>query len=103
MSGRWYRELNFQGIEDYSYDIFAISIASEMLGYVYGTKFKGCSSSNDNVLKNGKFDWQQDLGVKVATPVGTLVSQLLLGWLADILGRKRMCTSGLPTILMYPY
>ena len=99
MSGRWYRELNFQGIEDYSYDIFAISIASEMLGYVYGAM--GCS--NDNVSKNGEFDWKQDLGVKVATPVGTLVSQLLLGWLADILGRKRMCTSGLPAILMYPY
>ncbi len=33
----------------------------------------------------------QDLGVKVATPVGTLVGQLLFGWLADVLGRKRMC------------
>ena len=35
----------------------------------------------------------QDLGVKVATPVGTLVGQLLFGWLADVVGRKRMCTS----------
>jgi MFS transporter, PHS family, inorganic phosphate transporter len=33
----------------------------------------------------------QDLGVKVATPVGTLVGQLLFGWLADMVGRKRMC------------
>jgi len=30
------------------------------------------------------------LGVKVATPVGTLVGQLLFGWLADVLGRKKM-------------
>jgi len=33
----------------------------------------------------------QSLGVKVATPVGNLVGQLLFGWLADVLGRKRMC------------
>lgn len=36
----------------------------------------------------------QDLGVKVATPVGTLVGQLLFGWLADLVGRKvSQCTS----------
>jgi PHS family inorganic phosphate transporter-like MFS transporter len=59
-----------------AYDIFAINIASTMLGYVYG--------------KGQKLNKNQDLGVKVATPVGTLVGQLLFGWLADILGRKRM-------------
>ncbi len=62
-----------------SYDIFAINIASVMIGNVYG--------------KNQKLNSQQDLGIKVATPVGTLVGQVLFGWLADILGRKRMCTS----------
>lgn len=31
------------------------------------------------------------MGVKVATPVGNLVGQLLFGWLADVVGRKRMC------------
>jgi len=40
-----------------------------------------------------KLNTQQDLGIKVATPVGTLVGQVLFGWLADILGRKRMCRS----------
>jgi len=59
-----------------AYDIFAINIASTMLGYVYG--------------KGQKLNANQDLGVKVATPVGTLVGQLLFGWLADIVGRKRM-------------
>lgn len=47
-----------------------------MLGYVYG---------KDQVLNTS-----QDLGVKVATPVGTVFGQLLFGWLADVLGRKRM-------------
>jgi hypothetical protein len=38
-----------------------------------------------------KLNTSQDLGVKVAAPVGTLVGQLLFGWLADVVGRKRMC------------
>lgn len=61
----------------FSYDIFAINVASIMLGYVYGV--------------GGKLNTNQDLGVKVATPVGTLVGQLLFGWLADVVGRKKMC------------
>ncbi|KAG1825084.1 major facilitator superfamily domain-containing protein [Suillus variegatus] len=60
-----------------AYDIFAINIASVMLGFVYGHT-KNQLSSN------------QSLGVKVATPVGNLVGQVLFGWLADIIGRKRM-------------
>ncbi|CAE6373390.1 unnamed protein product [Rhizoctonia solani] len=59
-----------------AYDIFAINIAAIMLGFVYG--------------KNGALNANQDLGVKVATPVGTLVGQLLFGWLADVVGRKKM-------------
>jgi len=38
-----------------------------------------------------KLNKNQDLCVKVAGPVGSLFGQLLFGWLADILGRKRMC------------
>jgi len=59
-----------------AYDIFAINIASTMLGYVYG--------------KGGVLSAHQDLGVKVATPCGTLIGQLVFGWLADRVGRKRM-------------
>ena len=50
-----------------------------MLGYVYG--------------KGHTLNANQDLGVKVATPIGTFVGQLLFGWLADVVGRKRMCKS----------
>ncbi|KAK2463460.1 hypothetical protein APHAL10511_004546 [Amanita phalloides] len=59
-----------------AYDIFAINIASIMLGYVYGP--------------GGSLTANQNLGVKVATPVGTLMGQLVFGWLADRVGRKRM-------------
>lgn len=62
-----------------SYDLFAINIAAQMLGYVYG---------HNHVL-----NINQDLGVKVAAPIGNLFGQLLFGWLADVLGRKRMCMS----------
>ncbi|KAF8527824.1 hypothetical protein BU17DRAFT_61202 [Hysterangium stoloniferum] len=33
---------------------------------------------------------RQDLTIKVASPVGTLIGQLLFGWFADIVGRKCM-------------
>ncbi|KAI0368031.1 phosphate transporter [Pilatotrama ljubarskyi] len=59
-----------------AYDIFAISIASVMLGYVYG--------------HGQKLTANQDLGIKVATPVGTVFGQLIFGWLADVYGRKRI-------------
>ncbi|KAF5392299.1 hypothetical protein D9757_001386 [Collybiopsis confluens] len=61
-----------------AYDIFAINIASTMLGYVYTASHSGSLSTSAS------------LGIKVATPVGTFFGQLLFGWLADVLGRKKM-------------
>ncbi|KAI0061461.1 MFS general substrate transporter [Artomyces pyxidatus] len=69
-----------------AYDIFAINIASTMLGYVYGSQ---------QVLTPN-----QDLGIKVATPIGSLFGQLLFGWLADVVGRKRMYGIELIIIIM---
>ena len=45
-----------------AYDIFAISIGASMIGYVYE--------------KGGTLTVNQDLGIKVATPIGTLFGQL---------------------------
>ena len=42
-------------------------------------------------VTGNQLNTNQSLGIKVATPVGNLVGQLLFGWLADLLGRKRMC------------
>lgn len=62
-----------------SYDIFAINLAAGMIGYVYNMQsHKGALTPN------------QDLGLKIATPVGTFIGQLLFGWLADVVGRKKM-------------
>ncbi|CAK5267263.1 unnamed protein product [Mycena citricolor] len=64
-----------------AYDIFAINIAATMLGFVYG---KGSATAA------GKLNPNQDLGVKVAVPIGNLFGQTFFGWFADVVGRKRM-------------
>ena len=51
-------------------------MCSAMIGIVYS--------------KGGAITANQDLALKVSTPVGTLVGQLLFGWLADVVGRKKM-------------
>lgn len=82
-----------------SYDIFAISIAVTMLGFVYGTttdpqNLRMLSSLAFLIILRSRLaallPWQT-VGLKVATPAGNLIGQLLFGWLADIVGRKRMC------------
>ena len=66
-----------------AYDIFAINLVTAMLGVVYwqGPKFG----------KNaGKIPSNSDTAIKVATSGGTVLGQVGFGWLADIVGRKRM-------------
>ena len=61
-----------------SYDIFAVSLLNLMLGIVYYPQHKGkLPSSSDNAIK-------------LSTSAGTVVGQLLFGYLADRVGRKRM-------------
>lgn len=59
-----------------AYDIFGISLAATMIGYVYHQG--GSNTAN------------QDLGIKVAHSIGTFFGQLLFGFLADHVGRKKM-------------
>ncbi|KAG9292774.1 hypothetical protein G9A89_006335 [Geosiphon pyriformis] len=61
-----------------AYDLFAINLVSAMLGYVYFA---------DNKNKVPK---DIDLGLKASAAAGTFIGQLVFGWLADRLGRKRM-------------
>ncbi|KAH8879195.1 phosphate/H+ symporter [Thozetella sp. PMI_491] len=61
-----------------SYDIFAVSLLTLMLGIVY---FNG---------NNGSMPTSSDNAIKLATSAGTVIGQLGFGALADIVGRKRM-------------
>ncbi|KAJ7478309.1 major facilitator superfamily domain-containing protein [Mycena latifolia] len=73
-----------------AYDIFAINIAVVMIGYVYG-------HSPDQNCRPG-LNTLQNLGLKIATPVGNFFGQLFFGWLADVVGRKKMY--GIELIMM---
>jgi PHS family inorganic phosphate transporter-like MFS transporter len=67
-----------------SYDIFAVSLVTIMLGAVYSS--------------TGALTTPQDSAIKVATSGGTVIGQLGFGALADVLGRKKMY--GLELILI---
>ncbi|KAI9283479.1 phosphate:H+ symporter [Umbelopsis sp. AD052] len=60
-----------------SYDIFAIGLVSSMFGWIY-------------YAPTHKTPYNVDTALKVSASVGTVVGQLLFGWLADRVGRKRM-------------
>ncbi|PYI11972.1 phosphate permease [Aspergillus sclerotiicarbonarius CBS 121057] len=64
-----------------SYDIFAINLCSSMLGVVFW---------QDAATRPGKMPYSSDTAIKVSTSAGTVIGQLFFGWLADIVGRKRM-------------
>lgn len=69
-----------------SYDIFAVSLLTIMLGIVYSQHHKGVLTT------------PQDTAIKVSTSAGTVIGQLGFGALADVLGRKKMY--GLELILI---
>lgn len=64
-----------------AYDIFAINLVTSMLGVVYWHSAKS---------KPGTIPSNSDTAIKVATSGGTVIGQLAFGFLADVVGRKRM-------------
>ena len=70
-----------------AYDIFAINLVTNMLGVVYWSK------SNKGVIPQSS-----DTAIKVATSGGTVLGQVGFGYLADVVGRKKMY--GLELILI---
>ena len=72
-----------------AYDIFAINLVTAMLGVVYWQTAKS---------KPGMIPSSSDTAIKVATSGGTVIGQVGFGWLADVVGRKRMY--GLELILI---
>lgn len=72
-----------------AYDIFAINLVTAMLGVVYW---------QDAPTNPGKIPSTADTAIKVATSGGTVLGQVGFGWLADIVGRKKMY--GLELILI---
>ncbi|ROW05861.1 hypothetical protein VMCG_05296 [Cytospora schulzeri] len=60
-----------------SYDIFAVSLLTTMLGVVY---YPGV----------GKMPTNSDTAIKLATSAGTVIGQFGFGIMADIVGRKKM-------------
>ncbi|KAF2155358.1 MFS transporter [Myriangium duriaei CBS 260.36] len=72
-----------------AYDIFAISLVNQILGIVYWQHAK---------KKPGTIPSTADTAIKVATSGGTVIGQLGFGYLADVVGRKKMY--GLELILI---
>lgn len=66
-----------------AYDIFAINFVTPMLGVVY---WQGSHWGKNE----GKIPSNSDTAIKVATSGGTVIGQVAFGWLADVVGRKRM-------------
>lgn len=61
-----------------AYDIFAINLVSAMIGYVYWSDQQNKTPANIDSL------------IKTSCSIGTVVGQLLFGYLADRVGRKKM-------------
>ena len=72
-----------------AYDIFAINMVTAMLGVVFW---------QESHSKPGTIPSSSDTAIKVATSGGTVIGQVGFGFLADIVGRKRMY--GLELILI---
>ncbi|KAL2065536.1 hypothetical protein VTL71DRAFT_3206 [Oculimacula yallundae] len=88
----WYhvRAVTVAGIGFFtdSYDIFAINLVTSTLGMVFwqGPPIPGSNHGGNY----GVLPMQVNTAIKAATSGGAVVGQLGFGWLADVVGRRKM-------------
>lgn len=78
------------GLFTSAYEIFAINLAVTMLSIVY---WQGEDSGS------GKVPFSIEAALKIATLAGAMIGELIFGWLADRIGRRRMYGYGLLVII----
>jgi PHS family inorganic phosphate transporter-like MFS transporter len=72
-----------------SYDIFAINLVTSILGMVYW------QGADEGVLPTNV-----STGLKAATSGGAVLGQIGFGWLADVIGRRKMYGVELAIIIL---
>ncbi|RAL62152.1 hypothetical protein DID88_002636 [Monilinia fructigena] len=77
-----------------SYDIFAINLIIAMLGMVF---WQGAPSTGGNF---GVLPTNINTAIKAATSGGAVVGQVGFGWLADLIGRRKMYGVELAIIIL---
>ncbi|KAH7317770.1 H+ symporter [Rhexocercosporidium sp. MPI-PUGE-AT-0058] len=88
----WYhvRAVTVAGIGFFtdSYDIFAINLVTSTLGMVFwqGAPIPGSNSGGNY----GVLPMEVNTAIKAATSGGAVIGQLGFGWLADVVGRRKM-------------
>ena len=65
-----------------AYDLFAVNFVNILMGYVYFSE-----------THNGTLPASYDLGIKMASSVGTVIGQIGFGVLNDMYGRKKVTFS----------
>jgi len=81
-----------------SYDIFAINLVTSTLGMVY---WQGPPITGSNMGGNyGILPTSVNTAIKAATSGGAVVGQLGFGWLADMIGRRKMYGVELAIIIL---
>ncbi|CAK7222577.1 hypothetical protein SBRCBS47491_004910 [Sporothrix bragantina] len=91
-----------------SYDIFAISMVTNLWGLVFwggsdasaSAAVTATAASYGYGSNNGSLPDPVNQAVKASTSAGIIVGQLLFGWLADVMGRRRVYGIELAVIVL---
>lgn len=82
-----------------SYQIFSINLITIFLGLVF---WQGSPEDSRNGFggNNGRLPTSVNQALKASTSAGIIIGQILFGWLADYLGRRKMYGVELGIILV---